>query len=75
MKDRFVLQKSKAKDNVWLCTDTENNIVIEFQQGKFNETQKVNYLFDIENPEPLKLAKQMREVGEWLSENHSDKLF
>lgn len=69
---RFILQKSKEKENWWVFTDTLHEIVIKFEEGKFNSTQKVTTLNDIDNPDVMQLARVMGEMGEWLANNHRD---
>ena len=70
--DNFILQKGSSPHN-WLCTDKENGIVCEFQEHKFNDTQRVVPLRDdILNNDPLSLARAMREMADWLLANHRD---
>ena len=71
---RFILQKSQTRQNWWVCTDTKNGIVCEFEEKKFNKTQKFTILEDIENPDALSLAKIAREMADWLRENHYKKV-
>ena len=70
---RFILQNSE-KQNHLVVTDQTNGIVIIFEKGKFNETQKVTELNKINPSDFMKITKQMREVGEWLQHNHKDKI-
>lgn len=37
-KERFVLQRSKEMQDGWVATDTENGIVLRFENHKFNDT-------------------------------------
>lgn len=70
---RFILQDSE-KPNHLVVTDQTNGIVIVFEKGKFNETQKIT---DLKNTNPndfMLQARQMREVGEWLVNHHKDKI-
>lgn len=71
--DRFVLQKSSEKTNHWVCTDTENMIVCTFRNKKFNETQKVTFINDLKQIDALKVARIMREMSDWLANNHYEK--
>jgi len=73
MQNRFVLQKSQTQPNGWVCTDTENGIVCIFDNGKFNETQRFTILEDIKQPDANQLAKAVREMADWLRENHYKK--
>ena len=68
---KYILQQSTDK-GWWVATDKENGIVIKFQEHRFNDTQKVTTLEDIVNPNPLVLARQMRELSDWLVENHRE---
>ena len=71
--NRFIIQKSQTRSNGWVCTDTENGIVCQFENGKFNDTQKFTILEDIENPDANQLAKAVNEMAMWLRENHYKK--
>lgn len=73
--ERFVIQKAQQVPDGWVCTDTENGIVCRFQAHRFNETSKMTFLEDVKQPDALKIARLMREMGDWLSENHNDILF
>ena len=72
---RYIIQKAKQVADGWVCTDTENGIVCQFKAHRFNDTQKVTFLEDTPQPDALKIARLMREMGDWLSENHRDKVF
>lgn len=72
---RFVLQPSKQQADGWVCTDTENGIVCRFTAHKFNETSKMTFLEDVEQPDALAIARLMREMGDWLGENRKDVVF
>ena len=39
--ERYLLQASTERENWFVATDTEAGIVIRFEKGKFNDTQKV----------------------------------
>lgn len=71
--NKYILQKS-TQPNKWVLTDSENGVVITFENGKFNDTQKVTLLEDT-NKAAEELAKVLREMGEWAVKHHSDKLF
>lgn len=66
MNNRFLIQKSSTLPNGWVLTDTLNGVVVTFEDGYYNETQKTTMLDD----EPLSkysvtdLARIMREIGE-----------
>lgn len=71
---RFIIEQSE-QPNKWVCTDTLNKIVVIFEHHKFNDTQKVTTLDDFDTSKYMKLAQYMREMGDWLNENHKDKIF
>lgn len=70
-KERFSL---KAGANLmWTVSDTENGINIKFREGLFNETQRVNVSDEWSGIDAIKkLASLLREIGDWLAENHSE---
>ena len=74
-KQRYILQPSENIVNGWVCTDTENGIVCRFQAHKFNETSKMTFLEDVQQPDVMQIARLMREMGEWLAEHHGDVIF
>lgn len=71
---KYLLQKSE-KPNHWVCTDTENGIVCIFENNNYNDNHKITFLEDIKKPDPLEIAKTMREMSDWLVENHYEKMF
>ena len=75
--ERFILQNS-AEDGWWVCTDQEHNIVCRFKEHKFNDTQKFTLLdgdsFQTKE-EALAHATYLREMADWLRENHYEKIF
>lgn len=70
----YIIQKSSTLPNGWVLTDKENGIVVTFEDGEFNETQKVTPLEDV-NHTPQELARIMRELGEWVVRHHGSKCF
>lgn len=73
--DRFKLEKSQLKADGWVLTDTENMIVLTFEEHRFNDTQKVTILNDIEAPDVMELARIMGEMGDYMQKHHSDICF
>lgn len=71
---KYIIQKSSTLPNGWVLTDKENGIVVTFEDGEFNETQKVTPLEDV-NHTPQELARIMRELGEWVVRHHGSKCF
>jgi hypothetical protein len=74
--ERYLLQKSKEHENWYVATDTIAGIVVKFEKGKFNETQKATMLEDLNfhKGTPTRLATAMKDLTEWLINNHSDVL-
>ena len=76
--NRFLLQHSQTQPDGWVCTDKDHNIVCRFQEHKFNETQNFTLLDgDTFNSkaEAMAHATYLREMGDWLKENHYEKIF
>jgi hypothetical protein len=70
---KYTIQESK-EPGWWVVTDTENLVVLKFQEHKFNETQKVTMLEDC-HLSALQLARIMREMSDWVAAHHIDKVF
>lgn len=70
---KYVLQQS-THPNKWVLTDKDNGIVVTFEDGAFNSTQKVTMLDDTRLT-TNELAKVMRDLGEWAVRYHSSKCF
>lgn len=70
-----IIQQSSTQPNSWVLTDTENGVVIVFEDGRFNETQKVTMLEGAPKLSPTDLAQIMRKLGEWGARYHGSKLF
>lgn len=72
---KYLLQKSDKRPLCWVLTDTENQIVCRFTEGQFNETQQITLL---EDPAPrmvMEMPRIMREMADWLAQNHYELLF
>lgn len=77
MKNRFLLQVSELKENCFVCTDTENMIMCIYENHNFNDNQEFKTLedFKITKSTPTDLAKLVREMSDWLRENHYETIF
>jgi hypothetical protein len=71
--ERFIIQQSENAGK-YVCTDQKNQIVCVFEAHKFNDTQKFS-LLENKGFSPIELAKAAREMGDWLRENHYNKIF
>lgn len=67
-KERFVL--TSGKNLMWTVTDNENGIAIDFREGLFNESQEVKVLVNFFPFDASEMARIMREIGDWMAENH-----
>lgn len=67
-KERFEL--TSGKDLMWTVKDNKSGIVINFREGLFNETQETKLPADFAPDDVMKLARIMREIGDWMVENH-----
>lgn len=74
MDDNFEISLSE-KEGYWLVKDYEYNIEVEFEHGKFNETQQVLNKGTLNPSDFMHLARRMGEIAEWLRANHYDKVF
>lgn len=71
---KFIIQKSSTQPKGWVLTDTENKVVITFQDGQFNESQKVTLLED-STATAEELAHIVGAMGEWAARHHGSKCF
>ena len=72
--DGFLLQASEMP-GYWIITDTVNNLVCRFREGKFNDTKKITDISDNPISDPLKLATALREMGDYLYLTHPELIF
>lgn len=72
--ERYTLQES-ATPNFWVLVDILNEYVIIFENKRFNENQKVRSLNDEDPNDFMKIARILREAGEWLMDNHPEKAY
>ncbi len=71
---KFIIQKSCTQPDGWVLTDTENKVVITFEDGLFNESQKVTLLEDC-SATAEELAHIVGEMGNWVARHHGSKCF
>lgn len=67
-KERFEL--TSGKDLMWTVTDNESGIAIDFREGLFNESQEVKLPEGFTCGDASNMARIMREIGDWMAENH-----
>ena len=71
---RFIIQRSQKQKHGWVATDLDYKVVVTFTEHQFNDTKRVTFLEDAPT-DYLVRARVMSEIGDWLSENHNEKLF
>lgn len=69
--NKYILQQTE-KPQHWVITDQDNLISIIFKEKQFNETQEVKLLDENITKSPTELAKILRQIGDYLVENHSE---
>lgn len=72
--NKYIIQKS-THPNKWVLTDKENGVIITFEEGDFNNSQKVTMLEDAPKLSPTDLARIVHELGKWGARHHGSKLF
>lgn len=78
---KYIMQKSSTRPKGWVLTDTENLVVVRFEDGKFNDTQKVSILDDSRLKDlptseiANKAAKIIQAMGDYVVRYHSSKAF
>lgn len=72
--ERFRLEKSLLTKGWWVLTDTVNLVVITFEEGRFNDTQKITQLEGGGNytsmNDVMTQVRIIREMSDWLAINH-----
>lgn len=72
--ERFRLEKSQLTEGWWVLTDTVNLVVITFEEGRFNDTQKITQIEGGENytsmNDVMAQVRIIREMSDWLAINH-----
>ena len=71
---QYIIQKSSTQPKGWVLTDTENHVVIKFQDGQFNDSQKVTLLEEC-TVTVDELAHVVGAMGEWAARHHGSKCF
>ncbi|WP_372473343.1 hypothetical protein AB4865_10980 [Capnocytophaga sp. ARDL2] len=59
----IILQQGK-KQGTWVLTHKKANIVVWFEEGNFNKTQKVVNIYDFPISEYSKIRIYMKEIGD-----------
>lgn len=72
--NKFIVQPGE-NPGTWVCTDRVNGVVCIFEDHKFNDSQNFTMLEDFDPKNYMKLAQITREMGDYLRENHYEKIF
>lgn len=76
-KTRFTLRSARDDDKL-IATDTDNAIVLKFRAHAYNTTQEVHVIDESDFAGvdgALRLATCLRELSEWLYQEHREILF
>lgn len=75
-KEKYIIQPSAEMQDGWVATDTENGIVLRFENHKFNDTVRcTSLLTDGREPTAIELTTAIRELADWLRKNHYNRIF
>lgn len=73
---RYLLQRSSAKPDWFILTDTSVNLVMMFKKGRFNDTQRTVFLDDdpdvLKSHTPSEIAHLLMGMGDYVAQNHPD---
>ena len=70
---RYDFQPSKEWEGWYVVTDKKDMVVVIFEKGKFNETQRITRLNDT-LPDPLTAASGLKAIADYLRIYHSEVL-
>ena len=70
---RYDFQPSKEREDWYVVTDKKDLVVVIFEKGKFNETQRITRLDDT-LPDPLTAASGLKAIADYLHIYHPEVL-
>ena len=70
---RYHFQPSKEREGWYVVTDKQEQVVVIFEEGKFNETQRITRLDDT-LPDPLTAASGLKAIADYLHIYHPEVL-
>lgn len=70
---RYDFQPSKEREGWYVVTDKKDMVVVIFEKGKFNETQRITRLDD-SLPDPLTAASGLKAIADYLHIYHPEVL-
>ena len=71
---RYDFQPSKEREGWYVVTDKKDMVVVIFEKGKFNETQRITRLDDT-LPDPLTAASGLKAIADYLRIYHPEVLW
>ena len=71
---RYDFQPSKEREDWYVVTDKKDMVVVIFEKGKFNETQRITRLDDT-LPAPLPAASGQKAIADYLRIYHPEVLW
>ena len=72
--ERFTIEKHPDKVLHWICVDKENGISCEFEHGNFFGKKVIISHKGKPHPDHFVMLKIEKEMGDWLWENHNNKI-
>lgn len=69
--ERFKVTPVEGLDNHYILEDSQSGIICMWEKGKFNDTQEFT---NIPTASANELATLMREIGDYMATNQSDKV-
>ena len=70
---RYDFQPSKEREDWYVVTDKKDLVVVIFEKGRFNETQRITRLDD-SLPDPLTAASGLKAIADYLRIYHPEVL-
>lgn len=70
---RYDFQPSKEREGWYVVADKKDLVVVIFEKGRFNETQRITRLDDT-LPDPLTAASGLRAIADYLKVYHPEVL-
>ena len=77
---QYIVERCADQQGWWRIFDTLNQVECVWEEGKFNETQKLiiadeHKFMQANGGSPLAIARVMREIGDYIVANHYDIAF
>ena len=72
---RYEFSEHHEREGVFIVTDTKWMFSCEFEEHRFNETQKYTNLDRLEGKDAQTVATAMKELGDWLYLHHYSECF